>query len=111
MALDQEYHPLWFVCYKLKSTSGHHQKNQLRLKQPQELPREITRECESRNVDPFQLFTQCNSEFYNDSNLGTEYYLEAKLNDRQGGRPFFTSPRNRTPLAIVRPNKDPKAST
>jgi len=57
MALDQDYHQLWFVSFELSNSSGHGDKIGLRLRKKQKPPSEIVVECDERGLDPFDLLT------------------------------------------------------
>jgi len=89
MALDQNYHKLWFESFRLSYTSGHRDSVQLRLRNGQNLHKEIIDECQDRNVDPYSLVTSRNRKLSNNYPVGTRFLLKAKLNDREGGGLFF----------------------
>ena len=89
MALDQSYYKLWFESFRLTNTSGHKSDVQLKLVPGQELPKEITDECEERIIDPFILLIECNTDLFTDYKVSTRFLLKAKLNDREAGGLFF----------------------
>lgn len=91
MALKQDYHRLWFKSFRLHHTSGHRHDIQLKLKSDQALPAEVIAECEARDVDPFSLLTECNTDYFTKYPAGSEFLLDAKLTDRSGGTMFFYS--------------------
>lgn len=101
MALKMGYYPLWFKSFRLKSSAGHRSDIQLSLVKPQVLPAEIRLECDSRPVDPFDLLTECNQEYFFNYPLGTKFLLKATLTDRNGGTPFFYSYYGWKPIKIV----------
>ena len=107
MALDQSYHRLWFYSGN-QYQGGHRWKGCLRLVSGQSLPEEIAEECESRGVDPFGLFCQCAREYKTLDNptypIGTRFLLNAKLNDRESGKLFFTSPHTESPIEVEKPS-------
>jgi hypothetical protein len=92
MALDQNYHHLWFHSFKPASTSGHRDPVQIKLVPSQNLPKEVVDECALRAVDPFVLLTECSKRLFYDYLVGTRFLLKAKLTDREGvGMFFYTS--------------------
>jgi hypothetical protein len=91
MALDQNYHHLWFVSFRLKATGGHRDPIQLKLRPGQDIPKEVSDVCEERNHDPFSLLTECNKDYLRNYQTGTQFLLKVKLTDRNGGTPFFTA--------------------
>lgn len=101
MALKQRYYMLWFVNFRLWSTSGHRVDVALRLRDNQELPGEVLRECTTRKKNPFELLTECSKKLFYDYPLGTEFLLKSKLTDREGGGLFFYSYFGWKPLEVV----------
>ena len=91
MALKQSYYDLWFVSFRLLSTSGHRDAIHLKLKRNQNLPPEIAEECKVRSQDPFSLLTECNRDYFTNYPVSTEFLLTARLTDREGGTMFFYS--------------------
>ena len=103
MALVQNYYRLWFESFRLLNPSGHVDPVQLRLKPGQNIPDEIKNECERRGIDPYDLLTECNTDFMRKYPVGTRFHLKAKLTDREGGGMFFYSYFGWKPYAIVAP--------
>ncbi|WP_420208038.1 hypothetical protein [Candidatus Electronema sp. JC] len=91
MALNQEYHKLWFESFVLESTSGHRDAVALRLTrdQSQNLPEEVETECDNRSLDPSDLLLECSKDLRSSHPPGTKFLFKAKLTDREGERPFF----------------------
>ena len=103
MSLNQNYYKLWFESFVLDITTGHREAVQLRLLKGQELPREIEEECTRQKIDPYELLTQCRREYFNNHPVGTNFYLRAKLNDREGRGLFMTSHYKFDPIDIIEP--------
>lgn len=103
MALDQSYYNLWFESFRPKDTSGHRDPIQLKLVACQKLPLEISEECASRSVQPFELLTECSKRLFYDYRLGTQFLLKAKLTDREGGGIFFYNSFRWKPIQIREP--------
>ena len=103
MALDQNYYKLWFESFYLNNKSGHRSEVQLKLIPAQDLPSEITNECYSRSVDPYNLLTECNKKLFTDYSIGTKFLLKAKLTDRDGEGLFFYNYYGWRPFEIVCP--------
>lgn len=89
MALDQNYHTLWFESFRLTKISWHRDPIQLKLVSGQKLPLEILDECDSRKTNPFELVTECSKSLFYDHPVGTKFLLKAKLTDREGVGLFF----------------------
>src|SRR5213594_2405216 len=104
MALKQSYYCLWFVSFRLSSTSGHRDAVQLKLKRHQTLPPEIAAECKVRSQNPFSLLTECNRDYFTNYPVGTEFLLKARLTDREGGTMFFYSSYHWPAIEIVKPS-------
>ena len=105
MALNQSYHNLWFVSFRLRNTSGHREPIQLRLRTSQYIPAEIVAECKARQTKPNELLTECNLDYLTKYPAGTRFHLKAKLTDREGGTMFFYSHYSWPALIIVKPKQ------
>jgi hypothetical protein len=104
MALEQNYHKLWFESFKLEQTSGHRDPIQLKLVPKQKLPAEIVELCESRSVDPYTLLTGCNKDYFFKYPVGTQFLLKAKLTDREGGGLYYYSYYRWSPIKVIEPS-------
>ena len=104
MALDQSYHKLWFHSFRPASTSGHRDHIQLKLVSGQNLPSEISEECETRSVNPFELLTECSKELFYQYPVGTKFLLKAKLTDRESVGMFFYTSYRWKPISVEEPN-------
>lgn len=104
MALNQNYYELWFESFRLKYTAGHISEIQLKLVPGQSLPQEISTECKSRDVDPFILLAECNTDLFTMHPVGTKFLLKAKLTDREGSKPFFYNYYRWQPIEVERPS-------
>jgi hypothetical protein len=103
MALNQNYHVLWFESFRLSTISGHKYPIQLRLVAGQKVPKEIGLECNRRKIDPFDLLTECSKNYFYKYPAGTKFKLKAKLTDRQGCGMFFYSYFGWAPYETVKP--------
>lgn len=101
MALDQNYHKLWFESFRLDYISGHKDAIQLRLLKGQNIPQEIIDECQERNADPYSLLTSRNRKLSLNYPVGTQFLLEVKLNDREGRGLFFYTSYKWDPYKII----------
>lgn len=108
MALQQSYHRLWFVSFRLPpNTPGHRDPVALKLKPNQTLPSEVAAECKARRQKPFRLLTECKRDYFTNFPvypIGTEFLLEAKLTDREGGTMFFYSSYRWKAIRVVKPS-------
>lgn len=103
MALEQNYHRLWFESFRLLYQSGHADSVQLRLRHGQKIPDEIEKECKHRGIASHDLLTECKKDFMRKYPVGTMFHLKAKLTDRENGGMFFYSYFGWKPYEIIVP--------
>lgn len=103
MALNQNYHELWFESFELEKVSGHKSPKQLRLLNNKTIPSEIEFECEKKNISPFILLTECSKSLLFNYPIGTKFKLKAKLTDRENEGLFLYSYFGWKPLEIILP--------
>lgn len=101
MALEQNYHKLWFVSFHLQVTTGHRDPIQLKLIPDQEIPDEVVRECKLRLIDPYTLLTSRKENLVSDYPVGTKFLLKVKLTDRDGGGLYFFNYHKWEPIEII----------
>jgi hypothetical protein len=103
MALPQNYYQLWFESFVLDRVSGHKSRVQLKLSENQKIPEEIEGECETRGINPYEMVLECNRKLFTYP-IGTRFYINAKLTDRDSGGMYFYTYYRWKPIEIIQPS-------